>query len=197
MAATLVLLLAACGDDDGTGPGSNVASVTVTAASQTIDALGATVQLQATALDAAGKPVAGITFTYTSSAPGVASVDGNGLATALSNGTASITATAGGSSGSISITVEQVATNIAFATPPTNNSVDEPFDGLSVEMRDANGAVATNFTDAVTISIGTNPQGGSLTGQFTVDAVAGVASFPNLALDAAGAGYTLVPRRTG
>lgn len=185
----------ACGDDDGTGPdpGPNVASVTVTAGSATtLESLDETVQLQATALDADGDPVSGVTFTWTSSAPEVASVDGTGLATAVANGQAEIGAETGGTGDELTITVEQAASELTYSSPPTNNSVDVPFAQLEVELRDANGNVATNFADAVTISTGENPLGGSLTGQFTRDAVNGVVAFPGLALDEAGAGYTLV-----
>src|SRR6185295_4677299 len=46
-------------------------------------------------------------------------------------------------------------------------------------------------TASVTVAIGTNPGGGTLSGTTTVSAVSGVASFSNLSIDKSGAGYTL------
>ena len=191
-----IVLLAACGDN-GTGPNADVESITVTAASSVLDAVDATVQLEAEAFDEDGAPVSGVTFAWTSSADNVATVDDDGLVTAVSNGSATIRASVNGTNGSIAIQVAQVVTELAFVAPPTNNSVGVPFADLQVEARDANGHAATNFTDAVTLSIGTNPEGGSLSGQFTRNAVAGVAGFPGVSLDRAGAGYTLIAETDG
>jgi DNA/RNA endonuclease G (NUC1) len=79
----------ACNDetDDSVGP---VASVVITPASVTV-VQGATQQFNAAAFDAANQAVA-TTFTWSSSAPSVATVDANGIATALQPGAASIIA---------------------------------------------------------------------------------------------------------
>jgi DNA/RNA endonuclease G (NUC1)/PKD repeat protein len=81
----------ACNDGSGQTVGA-VATVTVTPASATV-LQGATQQFTAAAFDAASQPVA-TTFTWSSSAPSIASVNANGLATALQPGDASIIATA-------------------------------------------------------------------------------------------------------
>ncbi len=47
-------------------------------------------------------------------------------------------------------------------------------------------------TTAVTIEIGTNPGGGALSGTTTVNAVNGIATFPDLSIDEAGDRYTFV-----
>jgi YVTN family beta-propeller protein len=190
LSAALVLVLA-CGDN-GTGPDpDDVVDLSVTAPSSTLDAIDGTVQLDVEALDADGNPVTGLSYTWTSSDADVVTVDDDGLVTAVDNGSASVRAAVGSVSGAISITVEQVVTDLVFSGAPGNTSVDVAFDGLAVAAHDANGHVATNFTDAVAISIGTNPQGGSLSGQFSRNAVDGVAAFPGLALTAPGAAYTL------
>jgi hypothetical protein len=46
-------------------------------------------------------------------------------------------------------------------------------------------------TDMVTISIGTNPSGGTLSGTVTVTVVNGIATFDDLSIDLIGDGYTL------
>jgi len=49
----------------------------------------------------------------------------------------------------------------------------------------------------VTLAIGTNPGGGTLSGTVTVAATAGVATFSTLSIDKAGTGYTLVSSASG
>lgn len=101
-----------CNDGDPQPP-AEVVSVTVAPASATIN-VNATVPLTATALDANGQPVAGTAFTWTSSAPDIASVSVNGVVTGVAPGDASIRAAApNGVSGSSAITVTVVQ-------PPTS-----------------------------------------------------------------------------
>jgi hypothetical protein len=91
------LLLQACpgGGNGGTDGGSNggIATVSLSPASASIT-VGAKKQFYATALDSSGKPVSAA-FTWTSSMPAVATVDGAGLATAVGQGTTNITAKTG------------------------------------------------------------------------------------------------------
>jgi len=68
-------------------------------------AVGLTQQFTAVAQDANGNPVPGQTFTWVSSQPLLASVDLNGLTTALAIGTAVITATTGGVSGTATLSI--------------------------------------------------------------------------------------------
>ncbi|PYO35189.1 MAG: hypothetical protein DMD74_08225 [Gemmatimonadetes bacterium] len=86
-----------------------VASVTVSPASANV-VVGAVEQLTATLKDAAGNVLTGRTVTWASSALSVATVSGSGLVTGLVVGTAVITATSEGQSGTATITV--------IATPP-------------------------------------------------------------------------------
>jgi hypothetical protein len=74
------------------------------------------------------------------------------------------------------------------------NSTGNP---LTVQLRDANNqplnpANASANGTKVTISISTNPGGGTLTGTTTVASSNGVATFANLQIDKAGAGYELI-----
>jgi hypothetical protein len=78
--------------------------VAVTPASVSL-AVGGTQQLTAAPKDASGNVLAGRAVTWASSAPGVASVSGAGLVTAVAAGTATITATSDGKSGTAAVTV--------------------------------------------------------------------------------------------
>lgn len=80
----------ACNDDDEP---SEVDHVVVAPSSATISE-GTTQQFTATAYDAANEVIPGVTFTWSSTAEAVATVDGNGLATGVAEGDADIVATA-------------------------------------------------------------------------------------------------------
>ena len=86
----------------------SAASVEVSPAAAELAALGATVQLTAEALDANGHAVPSATFSWESSDTSVATVDASGLVTAVANGSATITVTAGSVSGTARVTVAQI-----------------------------------------------------------------------------------------
>jgi hypothetical protein len=115
--------LTQCGG--GSSKGSNtptVASIAVSPSSPSI-AVGATQQFTATAMDSSGKPISGVTFTWTSSATSVATVNTNGLATGVKAGTTQITASASGvtsSADTLTITAPAVAT---IAVSPSSPSI--------------------------------------------------------------------------
>jgi uncharacterized protein YjdB len=81
-----------------------VATVTVTPHNPSITA-GLTLQLVAVTKDASGTTLSGRTITWSSSNSGVATVSASGLVTALAAGTATITATSEGISGTTDVTV--------------------------------------------------------------------------------------------
>src|ERR1035438_5357578 len=89
-----------------TGP---VATVTVAPASATI-AIAATQQFTATAKDAQGNVISGVSFTWNSSMASVATVNTNGLAKGVGQGSGTITATASNVTGSAALTVNAVTT---------------------------------------------------------------------------------------
>jgi len=68
---------------------------------------------------------------------------------------------------------------------------------VAVTLRDAEGNTATTAANAVTVAIGSNPAGGTLSGTTTVAAVSGVATFSNLSIDKVGTGYTLTAAGSG
>jgi hypothetical protein len=96
---TLTIVVPGAPADEAT-----VASVSVTPATSSL-AVGATVQLEATARDADGREVDGVDVTWTSAAPAVAAATSDGLVQARTAGTATITATVDGKSASATITV--------------------------------------------------------------------------------------------
>lgn len=89
----------------------SVASVVVTGS--TALTRGGTSQLSATTRDAGGNLLTGRTVTWASSNTGVATVDPSGLVTGVAGGSATISATSGGVSGTLAITV---STDVASVT---------------------------------------------------------------------------------
>src|SRR2546425_7204 len=93
-----------------------VASVAVTPASAGIQ-VGQTVQLTATPKDGSGSPLSGRAVTWASSNGLVATVSSSGLVTGAAAGSAIITATSEGQSGTSSITVTAVPVASVAVTP--------------------------------------------------------------------------------
>lgn len=81
-----------------------IASVRVTPPTTSL-AIGSRVDLTAVALDAAGNQISGVTFTWASSNPAIASVSIDGEVNAKKEGTVTITAITLGTSGSATVTV--------------------------------------------------------------------------------------------
>jgi uncharacterized protein YjdB len=144
--------LGACGGEDPTEvgqSGAQVATVEVSPSSPTLTALGASVQLSAVAKDASGNMISGKTFTWTSSAEGVATVQ-SGVVTAVANGTATITATTDAVSGSTDITVNQTVSSVVV-TPPTATLLKADTTRLTASPTDANGNQASADPSVATV----------------------------------------------
>src|SRR5437588_11355151 len=90
-----------------------VATVTVAPATASVQ-VGLTVQLTATTKDANGNTLTGRTVTWSSGNTGIATVSSSGLMTGVAAGSATITATSVGQSGTSAITVT--------AAPPPGTS---------------------------------------------------------------------------
>jgi uncharacterized protein YjdB len=127
------------------------ASVVVTPETHTFTTLGSTLQLAAEARDAGDNPVTGVTFDWSSSDEGVATVDNTGLVTAVSNGTATITATAsGGAADSAEITVNQPPPTIDATAAGTTTATSVPAPWFTATATDVRAASASGKTFART-----------------------------------------------
>lgn len=136
-------LIATAGGKSGQAAITVTGSTTGTAASVTVSpstasvAVGGTQQFTATVKDAGGNVLTGQTITWSSSALSVATVDVNGLVTTFLAGTATITATSGGVTGSAALTVSMLPPppppSGAWANEPAGFSLisDQAFDGMA------------------------------------------------------------------
>src|SRR6266513_1027456 len=115
-----------------------VASVTVAPATASV-AMGQTVQLSATPTDANGNPLTGRVITWASSDTTVASVNGSGLVTAKTAGSATIMATSEGKSGTARITVTPVPVATVTVAPATASVATGQMMQLSATPKDASG----------------------------------------------------------
>lgn len=91
---------------------------------------------------------------------------------------------------------------IAFSIQPTNSVVNGTINdglGIAVSALDANDILVTSFSETITLSLATDPSGGSATlaGTLSKVAVAGIATFDDISLDVLGEGYTLQAVATG
>ncbi|HTT67876.1 MAG TPA: hypothetical protein VMF70_07605, partial [Gemmatimonadales bacterium] len=87
---------------------------------------------------------------------------------------------------------------LAFTVPPTTATAGGAMTpALQVTVQDSMGNTVTTATNNVTVAIGSNPAGGTLTGTASVAATSGVATFSNLSINKAGTGYTLTASASG
>ena len=124
-----------------------VAAVTVSPASASVTA-GQTVQLTATPKDANGNALTGRTITWTSGNTSVATVSSSGLVSGLAAGSATITATSEGKSGTAAITVTAVTVPVASVTvSPASASVPAGQTAqLTATPKDSSGNTLTGRT---------------------------------------------------
>jgi hypothetical protein len=109
------------------------------------------------------------------------------------------------SSGALNVTsnpfnvVPGPTTQLAFTVQPPASAVAGAAlaPPIQVSARDANGNLTPAFTQTVTITIGNNPGGSTLSGNATVAAVGGIATFNNLSLNKTQTAYTLIAARAG
>lgn len=181
----LVLALACA---DATAPAPVPPSISVTAANANLAAFGEMTQLAVKDENGAAvaKPV-----TWTSSAPSIATVSATGAVTAVTNGSATITAKVDSLTATTTITVAQVATKLGFVGKPMTTQFGVTIPAITVQIQDANGNVVSSATNAISVGIEANPGSGVLAGTTQATAANGVASFNSLAIDKAAVGYTL------
>ena len=142
----VLVALAACGDDGGSGPPAAVARVDVTPATPVI-AIAVTVQLTAITRDAAGDVLTGRSVSWTSLSTGIATVSQAGLVTGVAPGTAVIRATSEGKSGDATVTVSPPAVASVTIAPDSvltsaTLAVGDSL-ALQVTLKDAQGNILT------------------------------------------------------
>lgn len=161
--------------------------------------------------DANDNPVSGVPVTFAVASGGGAGVptipvstnaDGIAAVTSWTLGPAagpnSLTATVGGESVSGSPVTFQAtgivgsANRLVFSVQPVNAAVGAAITpAVEVQIQDAAGNVIPNASNQVTITLANNPTGATLSGQTTVSASKGTATFANLRINLPGTGYTL------
>jgi hypothetical protein len=114
-----------------------------------------------------------------------------------------LTASATGLTGATSNTFNVIVSvgppsKLAFTVEPTNVVAGSSISpGVQVSVEDSSGNLVTTATNTITMSIGTNPVGGTLSGTLSVAAVNGVATFSNLSINKAASGYSLQASASG
>lgn len=163
-----VAVWAGCGGDDPTGPPivPTVSSVVVTPNTSTLVSFDATVQLSASARDISGNSVSGQTFTWASSNTAIATVSGSGVVTAVGNGTATVTASAGSVDGTAVVTVTQAVTSV-MVTPSTSQfelGTNQQFSAVAMDANDNEVTGASFLWSSSNPAVATVTQNGLATG---------------------------------
>src|SRR6185437_10286656 len=90
------------------------------------------------------------------------------------------------------------ATHLVFSQQPTSaTSGTSIAPAITVTALDASNNVATGFANQISLAIGNNAGGGTLTGGGAISPVSGVATFSGVSIDKVGTGYTLSTSATG
>ena len=148
-----------------------VASVTVSPPTSSVT-VGQTVQFSAVLKDAAGNTLSGRVISWSSDQPGVATVTSAGLVTAVSAGSAVITATSEGQVGTASVTVTGASLQTLTVQPDTATIAPLGSVQLTAVVRDGTGAINTapvSWSEQAAVAVVSN------SGKVTATLVKGVA----------------------
>jgi hypothetical protein len=180
-----LLMIIGCGGGGDTPtrpsevPRVTVARVTVTPSTITLDALGATSTVQGQPVDSRGAAVPDVPVSWSVANSSVATVTG-GVITAVGNGETTVTASAGGMSAVVAVTVRQRASTLVVLRQPSTVRAGVAFDSaLVVELRDASGARLTSDNTTVVSAAISGDSSGVLAGG-TATAIGGTVQFANL-----------------
>lgn len=192
-------------DPGGAGGIATTIEVDPASAELLLSAPGNVVVLSVSSRDAAGRPIEGTgPAAFSSGDPAIAIVDAAGRVTAAGMGATDITATltVGGItlSGTARVVVVDPprAVELAFDAGP-----EASFAGLHlgppirVAARDSTGRTDIRFEGLVSIGLRSPSGAGTLLGSTHVQAVRGVATFPDLRVPEPGSGYALVATAPG
>jgi hypothetical protein len=89
------------------------------------------------------------------------------------------------------------ATHLVFVTEPSGAAAGAPIATMKVSAVDSTGGVVAVFNGRVTLSLANNPGGDQLHGAITATAVQGTATFSDVRIDRAAAGYTIAAHIDG
>ncbi|HVP75536.1 MAG TPA: invasin domain 3-containing protein, partial [Gaiellaceae bacterium] len=189
----------------------SLTQTTISPSPSTITADGtSTTTITVTLRNGAGSalPASGGTVTLQTTAGSLSSVTDNGDGTytaTLTSTTLAQTATVTGRLDGQDLTSSPTVTfapgapaQLAFGTEPQSSvTAGATLSPVTVDVLDANGNLVTSSSAAVTLDFATNPGSATLGGTATKNAVAGVATFDDLSIEQAAAGYSFSASATG
>ena len=140
-----VTVAAGGGGGGGGGNPSGPYTVTVTAPTDTLDAIGASMALSATVTDGGGNDMNGAPVAWTSLDPSRATVDSTGTVTALAVGSARVTAAYEEGADTATVEVRQVVASIEFSPADVALSTGEKLDVAATAL-DAQGVAVSGVT---------------------------------------------------
>ncbi|MXY97193.1 MAG: hypothetical protein F4Z29_05475 [Gemmatimonadetes bacterium] len=191
----VLVFLTTCGKDSPTKPQAPdppqppppaplvATRIVITPPSATLNAIGETVRLTAQVFDQNSSDMSGAVVTWQSSSSAVATVGGQGLVTAVSNGRVTITARSGNASATAAVTVSQSAASIRVEpasttlkalretvqlTATVHDGNGQPVKDAAVSWQSSDSAVATVSNQGLVTAVGN--------GRVTITAQAGNAS---------------------
>jgi uncharacterized protein YjdB len=179
----LATLLLGCG-------GSSTGTLAVIVISPTTSFLGINAQetFSATAQDSKGKSLSGVTFTWTSNAPDVASIDSSGVVTGHTVGTAQVTASASGvtsTAANLNVVSATTAITSVSLTPISSTIKVGQTQQFTANALDASGNTVSGVTltwhnsSAGVAIVGTNGLATGITpGMTVINASVGTVSSP-------------------
>jgi hypothetical protein len=176
------------------GPGTAIAGQPFALTVGAVDPFGRSAVSYRGTVHFAASTGATVDYTFTAADQGQRTFSGLVLRRA---GTMGITGTDLGNpavSGSTSFTIAPAAADhLLFLQQPTATAAGRTITpAVLVGVVDAYGNVeSSDNTDLITLSLGSNPSGGTLSGTLTVTVSGGIATFSDLSIDQAGMGYML------
>jgi uncharacterized protein YjdB len=120
-----------------------VASVSLSASSVRLNAIGYTVQLRAQAEDQFRNVISDAPFTWRSLNTAVATVDANGLVTARGNGATQVIVSSGTVADTAAVAVQQVPASVSVSPPTTSLQVGGTA-SMAATVRDSNGVAVSS-----------------------------------------------------
>jgi uncharacterized protein YjdB len=165
--SSAALLLAGCSDDSG--PGDVPVAVVAIVPDRPHVAVGATVQMTATPLDAEGNPLSGLEITWRTGDPGRATVSSTGLVTGIGVGSTLVEAVVEGVAGSTEVDVELPVAPVASISlaPTTLKVAPSRFAQFTPTLLDAAGNEVTGRAiewSSADLSVATVDQAGVVVG---------------------------------